>query len=279
LRHDSGRLIEQTGIVDRMGSSRIIKGFARQVSRSLPDCALLHLERKEFDLALACRQHALYVSALEQAGLQVTLLPEIADLPDATFVEDAAVLLDEAAVVCRSGTPSREPEAEAIAPVISKILPTRRIIFPGTLEGGDVLRVGRTLFVGLSSRSNQEGICQLESIVTSFGYQVVRVMIRGCLHLKTAVTSPAEGLLIANPAWVDPSPFRDLEILSVPDGEPWGANTLAVNGTVFVPNSAPETARRLRNAGLVVQRLEISELQKAEAGLTCLSLLCPNRPF
>ena len=256
-----------------MSTPLITAGLARQVSRSLPDCTLLHLARTEFDPALARRQHALYVSALESVGVRMMVLPELPDLSDATFVEDVAVILDELAVVCRLGTASRISEAEAIAPEVSKFRPVHKIISPGTLEGGDVLRIGRTLFVGVSSRSNQEGIRQLEEIVTPSGYQVIRIAIRGCLHLKTAATAPVEGLLIANPDWIDLSSFGGLEILTVPAGEPWGANTLAVNGTVFVAGSAPETARRLQNKGLTVRSLDISELQKAEAGLTCLSVL------
>jgi len=256
-----------------MNTTLITAGLARAISQSLPDCALLHLPRGEFDLALARRQHARYVGALEQAGVRMTVLPELPDLPDATFVEDAAVVLDEVAIVCRLGAASRESEAEAMVPVVAPWHPVRRIIYPGTLEGGDVLRIGRRLFVGLSSRSNAEGIRQLEAIVSPFGYNVRPVAVRGCLHLKTAVTAPADGLLMANPAWVDLTPFAGLEIVPVPADEPWGANTLAVNGTVFVASSAPETGRRLRGRGLSVLSLDVSELQKAEAGLTCLSVL------
>lgn len=256
-----------------MTAPMITEGLAREISRSLPDCALEHLPREKFDLDLARRQHSQYVGALEQAGVRMRVLPELPDLPDATFVEDAAIVLEEVAVVCRLGTVSREREAEAMAPVVAELRPVRRIISPATLEGGDVLRIGRTLFVGHSSRSNAEGIRQLEAIVSPFDYQVRPVTVRGCLHLKTAVTAPAEGLLVVNPAWLDVAPFAGLEMVSVPVEEPWGANTLAVNGTVLVAHSAPETARCLRELGLPVLSLDVSELQKAEAGLTCLSVL------
>lgn len=259
-----------------MSNTQITAGLARAVSRSLPDCALLHLPRGTFDLDLARQQHAGYVSALEQAGVRMTVLPELADLPDATFVEDTVVVLDEVAVVCRLGAASREREADVMVPAVAPLRPVRRIISPGTLEGGDVLRLGRTLFVGLSSRSNTEGIRQLEAIVGPSGYQVRPVTVRGCLHLKTAVTAPADGLLVANSAWVDLTPFAELEIVPVPADEPWGANTLAVNGTVLVAGSAPETARCLSSRGLSVRCLDVSELQKAEAGLTCLSVLFPG---
>lgn len=247
--------------------------LARKVSRSLERCELLHLPRQPVDPDRAAEQHANYLAALESAGIRVTLLPEEPDLPDAAFVEDAVVVLDEVAVICRPAAASRQAEAERLAPVISKIRPTRKIVLPGTLEGGDVLRAGKTLFTAISTRTNREGVRQLAGIVSPFGYRVVAVAIEGCLHLKTAVTSPAEGRLVANPAWVDLTPFEGFEVFPVPPGEPWGANTLAVNGKIFVAASAPKTAELLESSGLVLQRVEITELQKAEAGLTCLSVL------
>jgi dimethylargininase len=194
-------------------------------------------------------------------------------LPDATFVEDAVVMLDEVAVLGRLGMPSRQPEADRIEQEIAKVRPIRRIIEPGTLEGGDVLRIGQTLYVGLSSRTNGEGIRQFRDVVSPFGYTVSVVNVRQCLHLKTGATSPAQGTLVINSEWIDATAFRDLEILSVAEAEPWGANTLAVNGTVLIARTSPRTAELLEAKGLKVQCLDISELQKAEAGLTCLSVL------
>jgi dimethylargininase len=247
--------------------------LVRQVSRTLNHCALVYVARQEIDLPLAQRQFSAYTTALESAGVRLTVLPEEPDLPDAAFVEDPVVILDEVAILCRPGSAGRQGEVDAIGPIVSKLRPTHRILPPGTLEGGDVLQSGRTLFVGVSRRTNQEGIRQLQKIVDPFGYRVVAVTVHGCLHLKTAVTSPANCQLIANPAWVDLSPFDQFEILTVPPTEPWGANTLAVNGTVLVAASAPETAHLLEARGLSIQCLDISELQKAEAGLTCLSVL------
>jgi dimethylargininase len=229
--------------------------------------------RQAFDLEVARQQHAAYVAALRAAGVVVAVLPEEPELPDATFVEDAVVLLDEVAVICRLGKASRRPEAQRIEPEIAKVRQIHRIAPPGTLEGGDVLRIGRTLYVGLSSRTNEEGIRQLQEIISPLGYNVSVVKVSRCLHLKTGATSPAEGLLVVNGKWVDTGPFRDLEIVNVPDAEPWGANILAVNGTVLAAESSPQTADLIESRGLKVQRLGISELQKAEAGLTCLSVL------
>lgn len=247
-------------------------GLVRTVSRSLAHCELRHVSRQALDVALAREQHAAYVAALRAAGVAVTVLPEEPDLPDATFVEDTVIVLDELAVLCRLGARSREPEGERMENAIAGIRPVQRIVAPGTLEGGDVLRIGRTLYVGLSCRTNEEGIRQLQGMVSPFGYVIRTVRVNQCLHLKTGATSPAEGMLLANAEWIDVTVFRGLEVLTVTEGEPWGANTLPVNGTVLVADSSPRTADLLESRGLKVQRLGISELQKAEAGLTCLSV-------
>jgi dimethylargininase len=251
----------------------MMQGLVRAVSRSLADCELLHVPRQTFDLDVARRQHATYVAELRAAGAAVIVLPEEPDLPDATFVEDTVIVLDEVAVLCRLGRASRQLETERIKREIASVRPVHRIVTPGTVEGGDVLRIGRTLYVGLSSRTNEEGIRQLRQIVSPFGYAVTVVNITKCLHLKTGVTSPAEGMLFVNAEWIDARPFQGLEIVKVPAAEPWGANTLAINGTVLVADSSPRTADLLESKGLNVRRLGISELQKAEAGLTCLSVL------
>lgn len=248
-------------------------GLVRSVSRSLDRCELQHVSRQPFDLKAARQQHADYVTALEGAGAAVTVLPEEPGLPDATFVEDTVVLLDEVAVLCRLGRTSRQPESERMERAVAKLRPVRRIVAPGTLEGGDVLRIGRELYVGHSSRTNAEGIRQLQEIVFPLGYSVLVVPVIECLHLKTGATSPAPGLVLLNPGWIDAGPFAEFEVVRVPDMEPWAANTMAVNGTVFVASTSPRTADLLASRGLRVVQLEISELQKAEAGLTCLSVL------
>ncbi|MEO7413699.1 MAG: arginine deiminase-related protein [Opitutaceae bacterium] len=249
-------------------------GMVRVVSRSLASCELTHAPRQEFDLEFARRQHEAYVAELRVAGVMVTVLPEAPDLPDAMFVEDVAIVLDELAVLTRPGAMSRRPEVAMVAPNVAGVRHhTFEIRAPGTLEGGDVLRLGRTLYVGRSSRTNADGIRQLAEMVAPFGYEVRPVRVQGCLHLKSAVTAPAPGLLLANPGWVEAAAFRDCEIVPVHHGEPGAANVLAVNGRVLVAASAPQTADRLSGRGLDVRRLDISELQKAEAGLTCSSLL------
>lgn len=255
------------------GFATYTHGFVRTVSRSLAACELTHAPRQAFDLELARRQHDAYVAELRAAGIAMTILPEAPELPDAMFVEDVAIVLDELAILTRPGARSRQPEVALIAPAIAAIRRAFEIRAPGTLEGGDVLRVGHTLFVGRSSRTNAEGIRQLTEIVSPFGYEVLPVAVQGCLHLKSAITAVVPGLLLANPPWIDEAAFGDYATMPIPPDEPSAANVLAVNGRVFVAASAPRTAERLAARGLDVRCLEISELQKAEAGLTCSSLL------
>jgi dimethylargininase len=248
-------------------------GFVREVSRSLAACELTHAPRQEFDLARARRQHEGYVAALRAASVTVTVLQELAEFPDAMFVEDVVLVLDEIAILTRPGARSRQPEVALIAPEIAAVRPVFDIRAPATLEGGDVLRLGRTLFVGRSSRTNAEGVARLTEIVTPFGYRVQAVEVRGCLHLKTAVTAPAADLLVANPRCVAVEAFADYEVVPIDPAEPSAANVLPVNGRVLVAASAPRIAAQLSARGLDMHTLDISELEKAEAGLTCSSVL------
>ena len=247
--------------------------LVRRVSPSLADCALTYLARRPIELERAVHQHQVYVSALERAGLHVTVLPAQPSLPDAAFVEDMAVILDEFIIAGRSGSTNRRKEADSLLPLLNGIRPVELILPPGILEGGDLLVVGKTIFAGLSSRTNEEGVRQLERMATPHGYRVAWIPVRGCLHLKTAITRVGQDIVLANPRWIDLLPFVEFEILNVPDSEPWGANTLLVNGTLLVTNSAPRTAELLESRGCQLSVVDISELQKAEAGLTCLSLL------
>jgi dimethylargininase len=251
--------------------------LVRPPTRSLAECQLLHLPRQSLDLDQAVRQHAGYVSTLVSEGVTVTRLPAVPDLPDAVFVEDTVVILDEVAIICRPGAVSRLKETSHIAAEVAQLRRIAEIDASGTLEGGDVLRVGRTIFVGRSTRTNAEGIRQLKAIVSPYGYQVKEVAVTGCLHLKTAITSPGKHLMIANPNWIDLSAFHAFEIIPTPTTEPWGANTVPLNGKVLVAATAPKTSELLASRGLEVRRVDVSELQKAEAGLTCLSVLYERR--
>jgi dimethylargininase len=247
--------------------------LTRPVSPSIARCELTHVGRAPIDLARAESQHAAYEDALRALGCQVVRVPGAPDLPDAVFIEDTAIALDEVAVLTRPGAPSRRPETAAVADALSRHRQLRTIVEPGTIDGGDVLRAGRTLFVGQSSRTNAAGLEQLRAHAADFGYSVVPVPVRGCLHLKSAVTLLAPGSFLVQPAWVSPALFGAATIIEVDPREPYAANALLVGDGVIYPEAFPLTRRRLEAQGLRVVRVDVSELQKAEGAVTCCSVI------
>ena len=245
----------------------------REVSLALEHCELSYQERRPMDLELARAQHRAYEDALVSLGCQLRPLPELPDYPDSVFVEDTAVVLDEIAVIARPGAESRRGEIAPMAAVLREYRRLVEIQAPGILDGGDVMRVGRSLYVGLSARSNRAGAGQLQAAAAPFGYRVITVETKGCLHLKTAVTQAAPGLLLINPAWVDRRLFEDMDCLDVDPAEPHGANALLVDGRLIYPASCPRTRERLLGRGLQVVGVDMSETEKAEGGVTCCSLI------
>jgi dimethylargininase len=236
-------------------------------------CELTHLARQPIDLARAAAQHAAYEAELEGLGFTILQLEARPDLPDSVFVEDTAVVLPEVAIITRPGADARRPETLTIAEALAPIRPIERLAAPATLDGGDVLRLGNRLFVGRSTRTNDDGIRQLAGLVQPFGYTVVAVPVTGCLHLKSAVTQVASATLLVNPQWVPTSAFGDCRFIEVDPREPHGANALLAAGSVLYADSSPATAARLRARGLDVRLLAMSEMEKAEGAVTCCSLL------
>jgi dimethylargininase len=189
------------------------------------------------------------------------------------FVEDPALVLDELAVILPLGTPSRGPEAASLAKALCKFRKLEYVTSPAKMEGGDILRIDRTLFVGQSTRGNEEGIRQLRAIVGSYGYEVVSVPVTGCLHLKSAVTYLGKNILLANRSWFATQAFFGYEWIDVAREESHAANALAVADNIIFPSSFPCTRARIQQRGFQITQIDISELQSAEAGLTCSSLL------
>jgi dimethylargininase len=251
----------------------MLTAITRAVSPGIVHCELTFVPRQPIDLAKAQSQHRAYQRALEKAGARVISLPAEPALPDSMFVEDPALVLDELAVIFPLGTETRRAEAVSIAQALSKFRKLAHIELPGAAEGGDILRIGRRLFTGLSSRTNGEGIRQLGAILAPYGYEVLGVSVTGCLHLKSAVTYIGRNTLLANRAWFDTKPFSGFEWIDVDPQEPHAANALLLGDTVIFPASFPLTRAHLEARGFEVAPLDISELQKAESGLTCSSLL------
>jgi dimethylargininase len=247
--------------------------LVRAVSPALAACDLTHLDRSEIDVRLASTQHQQYVESLASRGVRIVELPPLPDVPDAVFVEDQAVVVEEAAVIGAVRSTVRRMEAESVAAELAKHRPLHYLNEPAMLEGGDVLRIGRRIFVGQSSRTNDDGSRQLATILEPFGYSVRTVEVRGCLHLKTGCCWLGADLLLANPDWIDLGSFPDLRVVAVDGGEPFAANVLRIGDRVLMPAGYPQTYEKLLSEGLDVRTLDISELQKAEAGLTCMSIL------
>jgi len=251
----------------------MLTAITRAVSPAIVNCELSFIDRKPIDLAAAQQQHHAYEILLGKLGARVISLPVEPDLPDSIFVEDPAIVLDELAVILPLGTETRRREAPSLAGALVKFRKLEYVSLPGTLEGGDVLRIGRKLFVGLTARSNAEGIRQLAAILAPHHYEVIAVPVTGSLHLKSAVTHLGRNTLLANRAWFDTTPLSGYGWIDVDPDEPHAANALALAGTIILPASFPRTRALVEARGFHVTPLDISELQKAESGLTCSSLL------
>ncbi len=247
--------------------------LARQPAAGLADGLRTHLDRLPIDEALAARQHRAYVAALEAMGVAVTVLPPLDGFPDGVFVEDAVLAFAEAFVLTRPGALERAAEPDAIAVYLPPGRPVLRLA-GGRIDGGDVLRIGKTVFVGLSSRTDTAGAAALAEAIRPFGYNVDAFDIGQSLHLKTAVTALDAETLLANPSWVTPP--AGYHVIACDPAEPFGANIVAANGKVLAQGSAPRTAERIAAAGYDVASVDVSEFAKAEAGLTCMSVLIPD---
>jgi dimethylargininase len=247
--------------------------LVREVSAAIDRCELTHLSREPIDLLLARAQHESYGRRLAEAGCRVECLAAGADMPDSVFIEDIAVVLDEIAVIARPGAASRRSETSGVAEALRRYRPLHPIESPGTLDGGDVLRVGRYVFVGRSRRTNQAGIDQLCRLLTPYGYDVVPVDVRACLHLKSAVTAVGADLLLINRTWLPAEPFSGFDAVEVHPGEPAAANALRVGDRIVYPSAFPRTLERLERRGLSVRTVDASEVAKAEGAVTCCSLI------
>ena len=247
--------------------------ITREVSPDLAACELSFVARAGIDLARARAQHAAYCRALEALGCEVIVLPALPGFADSVFVEDVALAFDEVAIATRPGASSRRAEGDAVLQVLGSLRRMLRIQAPGTLDGGDVLRIGTRVFVGVSARSNEAGRVQLRRLLAPYGYTVEGVATRDCLHLKSAVTQVADDTVLINPAWVDVAPFADYRRIEVDPAEQHAANGVRIGAALLYPDGFPRTRQRLREAGIRVVTVDVSELQKAEGAVTCCSIV------
>jgi dimethylargininase len=256
------------------------KAYTRQLSARLEACELSFIERAPIELAAARDEHAAYERTLLQCGLELHRLPALPECPDGVFVEDMAVLLGDHALLARPASAARAQECDSAAQVLGADFELERLA-QGTLDGGDVLRIDKTLYVGQSARTDAAGAAGLAHWAGRLGYAVHTVPVHGCLHLKTAISyagtdAAGRALLIANPSWLDTQAFSSFEILSVAPEEPFAANTLRIGSRLLVSAGFPRLSAALRARGFTLLELALEQLHKAEAGLTCLSLIDPR---
>jgi len=251
----------------------VLTAITREINADLDSCELTFLSRTRIDTDLALQQHQQYQSALSSLGCEIVIVPTAPGLADSVFIEDTAIVLDEIAVLCRPGTDSRRQEVAGVESILQQYRTLASIQPPGTLEGGDLLRVGKVIYAGLSTRSNQSGIEQLGNIVANYGYSVRTVETMKCLHLKSAVSEVSRGSLLINPDWIDSSAFGEYELIEIDKEEAHAANVLLVGQSVIYPSSFPRTTEKLLKRGIDVTPVDVSELQKAEGAVTCCSLL------
>ena len=247
--------------------------LTRPVSESIARCQLTFQRREPIDIGLAREQHAAYEQALAECGCTVERLPAADDLPDAVFVEDTAVVLDEIAIITRPGAEARRPEVAVVARRLAELGPVCAVTGPATIDGGDVLRAGRRLYVGLTSRTNEAGHRALARIAGPLGYAVIPVPVRDCLHLKSAASWLGGERVLVDAARLPEAVFAGLEVHVVPRGEAAAANVLALGDSVLIPDGFPRTRALLEGVGARCRTVANSELAKAEGGLTCCSLI------
>jgi dimethylargininase len=251
----------------------MLRALTHKVSPKIAECEVTFIDRSPIDLQLAGRQHDDYCTVLKKLGVIVRELSENESYPDSCFVEDTAIVVDELAIICSMGISSRRGETRLIERELSKYREIAHISLPATIEGGDVLRIGKKIFVGQSSRTNLEGIEELARILEPYGYRVVPVRTKGSLHLKSACTAIDEETLFVNPDWVEPDTFGGFNLVYTPTEEPWSANILGIGTTACVQAGFPRAVELIERVAERVEIIDISELRKAEAGLTCSSII------
>ena len=249
----------------------MLTAITRKPAQSVNDCELSFSEKQKVNYEVACEQHDSYEQILRELGCRVVTLPAKDEFPDSVFVEDTAVVFDEIAILCSPGAESRRGEVDSIESVLSEYRETARIRPPAFIDGGDVLTVGKTIFIGNSGRTNRAGFEAFSTIAGRFDYSSKRVKVDGVLHLKSAVSALDDETVLLNSDWLDVAHFKDFKILEV--REELAADHLRLGENLVASSSYPYTLQVVRDAGYHVTEVEISEFEKMEAAVTCMSLV------
>jgi dimethylargininase len=242
--------------------------ITRQVSPRFAECELTHIERQPIDIEAARAEHREYTQALETLGCELINLPAEPEYPNSVFVEHTAFILPEVTAITRPGALSRRGQVDIISKNLCHFRPLVSIQSPAMLDGGDVLVMGKDIFVGLSTRSANLAIEQLQNRLNEFGYRVHAAEVSGCLHLKSAVTRSSDGEVLINRGWIDADPFRPYEMVDVAASKPAAANILIINDQGIYP-----PCLSLEKRGIRLITLDLSEIAKAEGAVTCCSLI------
>lgn len=250
---------------------RFSSAIVRRPAENFAD-GLTNAELGAADYALMQAQHEAYVCALSEAGLNVQTLDAAPRYPDAHFVEDAAVVVPEVAVISRPGAKVRRGEEELIEPTLTSHRRIARIEAPGTLDGGDVLQIGKSVFIGVSARTNEVGARQLETLLARHGYRCTLIPLAHTLHLKSDLNAVGSKTVVVTEALAAHEAIDGFERIVVDPGETYAANLLRINDRLLIASGFPKLREKLETTGLEIVELHMSEVRKMDGGLTCLSL-------
>jgi dimethylargininase len=267
LTRDARYLVETAFRRSEMSAERAV---TRNLGKSYVRCESCHPLRDTIDLPLAVEQHRTYCATLRDLGLEVIALPPDELHPDACFVEDTAVIHERKALICRAGVESRRGEEDSIADILGQYLSLRRAVAPATVEGGDVVHLEDRLLSGLSQRTNSEGVRQMGEWL---GVRVDTVEDPDMMHLKSHVTYLGRGFAIATREYASNPSLKGYEVIVVPEGDEYAADTLTIDDTVLMPARRERAHELVRKAGFKVIALDVSEMEKCDGALTCLSLI------
>jgi len=252
-----------------MFKNAIVRTPGRSIVKGLSDSKNLGLPNYERALI----QHQSYIDALKKCGLDVLVLEPCEDYPDSTFVEDVALITPNCAIITRPGALSRRGEVRQIESVLQqKFNNIEQILAPGTIEGGDIMKVGDHYYIGLSERTNLEGAKQIIQILNKYGMSGSTISLNKVLHLKTGLSYLEENNLVINGEFIDESSLEQYNQIKIPENESYAANCIWINESVIIPLGHPTTKQRIKNAGYAIVETDVSEFQKLDGGLSCLSL-------
>lgn len=247
--------------------------IVRAIPNTYQDCVTIAPDKPVINVELAKQQHAAYCKTLEQLDLKLIRIEADDALPDCCFTEDTAIVFGDVAIITNPGTISRIAETAEMEKVLTPLKNIHHLSSPATIDGGDVLKIDQKIFIGISSRTNEEAIKQVATILHSKGYDVIGVKIRDTLHLKSVCTNVGKGCILLAEGHLDKKIFSEYDIIIVPEEESYAANCLVVNGKVLLPKGFPKTKSLVEAKGFSVIEMDMTEIEKADGALTCLSII------